>query len=72
MAGLDRKRDQLGHPPSWTSPVWRMAELERSRCSRPARKAPFLRLYRTRSCFGSMEVPLELYDFETASTRFFE
>nr|VDC96295.1 unnamed protein product [Brassica rapa] len=29
MAELDRPRDQLGHPPSWTSPVRRMAELDR-------------------------------------------
>ncbi|KAF3502033.1 hypothetical protein F2Q69_00042343 [Brassica cretica] len=31
MAELDRTHDQLGHPPSWTSPVRRMAELDRTR-----------------------------------------
>ncbi|KAG5378307.1 hypothetical protein IGI04_026149 [Brassica rapa subsp. trilocularis] len=31
MAELDRPGDQLGHPPSWTSPVRRMAELDRPR-----------------------------------------
>ena len=31
MAELDRTRDQLGHPPIWTSQVRRMAELDRTR-----------------------------------------
>ncbi|KAF3593464.1 hypothetical protein DY000_02021398 [Brassica cretica] len=31
MAELDRPRDQLVHPPSWTSLVRRMAELDRTR-----------------------------------------
>ena len=37
---LDRTRDQLSHPQSWTSPVWRMAELERSCCLHPVLAAP--------------------------------
>ncbi|KAF3504193.1 hypothetical protein F2Q69_00042033 [Brassica cretica] len=31
MAELDRTRDQLGHLPSWISPVWRVAELDQTR-----------------------------------------
>ncbi|KAF3605499.1 hypothetical protein DY000_02046851 [Brassica cretica] len=53
MAELDRPRDQLGHPTSWTSPV-RMAELERSCCPLTVRKASSPKFDQTCSCLTSI------------------
>ncbi|KAF3531732.1 hypothetical protein DY000_02040848 [Brassica cretica] len=39
-AEVDRTRDQLGHPPSWTSSVWGMAELKRLCYLHPVLAAP--------------------------------
>ncbi|KAF3520393.1 hypothetical protein DY000_02060329 [Brassica cretica] len=54
MAELDRTRDQLGHPPSWTSPVRRMAELDQTRCPPPVRKASSPKFDQTCSCLTSI------------------
>ncbi|KAF3496669.1 hypothetical protein DY000_02053610 [Brassica cretica] len=53
-SGSNARSFQLNHLPSWTSPVRRMAELEGSRCFRPAGKTSLLGLYRTRYCFVSI------------------
>ncbi|KAF3502866.1 hypothetical protein F2Q69_00043313 [Brassica cretica] len=59
---LDRTCNQLGNPPSRTSPVRRMAELERSCCLHPVLAARPSGLERTCSCFILIRV--------TVRTRF--
>ncbi|KAF2550973.1 hypothetical protein F2Q68_00033529 [Brassica cretica] len=54
ISELDRPRGQLDHPPSWTTPVRRMAELERSYCPRPVRKASSPNFDQTCSCLTSI------------------
>ncbi|KAF2554598.1 hypothetical protein F2Q68_00015263 [Brassica cretica] len=66
MAELDRPRDQLGHPPIWTSPVQQMAKLERSCCPRPVRKASSPKSDQTCSCLTSIGGAIGIYDFKTA------
>ncbi|KAF3527758.1 hypothetical protein DY000_02039791 [Brassica cretica] len=54
MAEWNRPRDQLGHLPSWTSPVRWMADLERSCCPRPVRRASSPKFDQTCSCLTSI------------------
>ncbi|KAF3538703.1 hypothetical protein F2Q69_00021627 [Brassica cretica] len=54
MAELDRPREQLGHPLSWTSPVRRMAKLERLCCPHPVRKASSPKFDQTCCCLTSI------------------